>query len=81
MNRVQQLLIADRLGEKLDGSRFHRPHRDADVRVARQKDDRNFAACIDQLLLKIQSAGTRHAHIEDEAGRDVRALSSQELLR
>src|SRR5262245_49436500 len=44
LNRVKQLLIAERLGEELDRTGLHRPHTHGDVAVASDEDDRKVAA-------------------------------------
>src|SRR5580704_15751208 len=53
LNRIQQVLVAERLGQELDGSRFHGSHRHGDVAVAGDKDDGNMNTSLSQLALKI----------------------------
>src|SRR5438270_1606396 len=38
-DRIEQILVAERLGQKLDGARLHRPHRHRDVAIAGDEDD------------------------------------------
>src|SRR5262245_46406561 len=44
VNRVKQLLIAERFGEELDRTGLHRPHTHGDVAVAGDEDDWEVAA-------------------------------------
>jgi len=56
VNRIQQILVAEGLGQEFDGSRFHCPYRHADIAVAGDKDDWNVDIGLSQLTLKIESA-------------------------
>jgi hypothetical protein len=42
LNRIQQILLAERFGEKLYGSRLHGSHSHGNVAVRSYKDDRNM---------------------------------------
>src|SRR3546814_8895231 len=52
--RVQQGLIANRLGKKVDRSGLHRLHRHRDIAVAGEEDDRFDYAGRGQISLQIQ---------------------------
>ena len=59
LNRIQQILVAERLGEELDGSGLHGPHGHRDVTVGANKDDRNINLSLSQLALEIEPTYSR----------------------
>src|ERR1700674_2137747 len=52
VNRIQQILVAERLGEELDSSGLQGPHGHRDVTVGTNKDDRDINLSLGQLALK-----------------------------
>jgi hypothetical protein len=56
VNGIQQILIAEWLGEEFNGARFLSAHRHGDIAVARDKNDRNVHVGRSQLALKIEPA-------------------------
>src|SRR5262252_8332018 len=64
LNRVQQVLITERLGQKLDRSSLHRLDGHRDVPVSRDEDDRNVDVRRRELSLKIETASPRQPDIE-----------------
>src|SRR3546814_6877794 len=58
--RVQQGLIANRLGKKVDRSGLHRLHRHRDIAVAGEEDDRFDYAGRGQISLQIQPRSEEH---------------------
>ncbi len=80
-NRIQQILIAERLGEKLDRSRLHSLDRHWNVAVAGNKDDRDGNVGLSQLALKIEPADSPQPDIEDQTAGRVRTLRPQKLRK
>src|SRR6266403_5754224 len=68
LNRVQQVLIAERLGQKLDRSSLYRLDGQRDVAISGDEDDRNVNIRRRELSLKIQTTSARQPDIEHEAG-------------
>src|SRR5215831_2076311 len=56
LNGVQQVLIAERLGQELDRSIFYRPDRHRDVAVSGDDNDRDLNVRRRELSLKIETA-------------------------
>src|SRR5437868_1992123 len=79
LNRVQQVLIAEWLGQKLDRSSLYRLNRHRDVAVSGNKDDRNMNVRGRQLSLKIETASAGQSDIEHEAGGAIRPPFVQEF--
>jgi hypothetical protein len=71
-NRIEQILVAERLGQKLDGARLHRPHRHRDIAIARNEDDRQRRVRGGNLPLHVEPAAARETNIEHNAARPVR---------
>ena len=80
-DRVEQILVAERLGQELDGAGLHRPHRHRDVAIAGDEDDRQLRLGLRQLALHVETAAPREAHVEHDAAGPVRPLALQEFLR
>src|SRR5258708_6092001 len=80
-NGVEQVLLAERLRQKLHRTGFHGPDRHGDVAVAGEEDDRQRRVRLGKLLLEIQPAQPRQAHVEHETARRVGATGTQECLR
>src|ERR1700726_4883221 len=78
---VQEVLVAEWLGQKLDGARFHGSYNHWDIAMGRNEDDGNRLPRTDQFALQIQPAQARHAHIEDQARRAVPVAPTQKFLR
>ena len=64
LNGFQQVLIAEWLGEKLDGPSFHRLHAHRNVAVRRDEDDWQLPARGCKVALQFEAASSRHPHIE-----------------
>src|SRR3974390_3606068 len=61
LDGVEQVLLAERFGEELDGPSLHRLHRHRDVAVRRNEDDRQFPVRRRKGALQIETAATRHS--------------------
>jgi len=80
INCVKEILIAERLGEKLDGTPFHCLHTHRNVAVSSDEDNRELGVCRNKIALEIKSALPRQSDIEDQAGWTIRRLGA-EILR
>jgi len=80
-DRIEKILVAKRLGEKIDSAGFHGPHRHGDIAMSRYKHDWNSNISLDQLSLEVETAQSRQSHVEHEAAWNIRARPAQELLR
>src|SRR5580658_5494999 len=74
MNRIQQILFPEWLGQKLHRTRFHRFHRHRNVSMTGDKDDGNPSTGVSQLALKIQAVDSRQSHVQDQAAWPLRPL-------
>ena len=81
LNGVEQLLVAEGLGQKLHGPGFHRLHGHRDIAVAGDEDNGHGHVARRQPLLQLQPAEARQPHIEHQAAGHIRARAAQELLR
>src|SRR5215470_13309380 len=81
LDRIEQLLVAERLGQKLDGSRLHRPHAHGDVAVTGDEDDRQMDIGAEEIALEVEPAQAGQPDIEHKATWHVRPIALQEFLR
>src|SRR5216683_1056318 len=79
LDRVQQVLIAERLGQELDRSSLYRLDGHRDVAVSGDEDDRNVNVRRRQLSLKIETTSARQPDVEHKASGAVRAPLVQEF--
>src|SRR5215469_12068574 len=75
LDRIDELLITERLREKLYGTALHRLHGHRDVAVSRYEDDWEISVCLHKLALKLKSASTGQSHIQHQANRTVREIA------
>src|SRR5208283_3676193 len=80
MDRIEQHLIVERLGEELGRAGLHRTHGHRNVAVSGDEDDRESDTCFRKLLLKREPAHAGQPHVEHEAGRYVGPLRLHEFL-
>src|SRR5690606_15130353 len=64
-NRVQKGLVANWLGEEVDGTGLHGLHGHGNVAMAREEDHWFSIPAPGQLLLQVQSARAGHSDVED----------------
>src|SRR5262249_30052546 len=79
LNGVEQVLIAERLGQKLNGASLHRLDRHRDVAVPCDEDDREFPVCRGELTLQIEAALPRQSDIEYQAGWTIGRIGLEEV--
>src|SRR6266446_1135972 len=75
-DRIQQLLVLERLGQKLHGTGFHGLHRHRNISMTSDEDDGDLDARVSQLALKVQAVDARKAHVQNKAAWPVRPLSA-----
>ncbi len=68
---VEELLVAEWLGKKFDGTSLHRLYGHGNIAVGREEDDWKLLVCLRELPLKVEPASPRHSDIHDEAGRPL----------
>src|SRR5262245_6554944 len=79
VNGIEQILLPERLREELHRAGLHRPDRHPYVTMPRHENDRDGEIHARELVLKIESADTRHSDIQYEAARRIRLAALQEL--
>src|SRR5438067_9063601 len=79
-DRIEQILVAERLGQKLDGARLHRRHRHRDVAIAGDEDDRQRRVRGGNIPLHSPTAATRKTYLQHNAARTVRTSTMQECM-
>ena len=79
LNRIEQILISEWLGQELDRTSFHRLDRHGDVRVPGDENDREVNVRRREIPLKIKTAAPGQSYIEYQARRSVWALGLQEF--
>src|SRR4029077_5066880 len=67
MDRIEQVLVAEGLGQELHRAGFHGPHRHGNVPMGGNKNYWNPNARVDQLVLKVQTVDSRKSHIQNQA--------------
>jgi hypothetical protein len=80
MDRIEQHLVVERLGEELGRAGLHRTHAHRNVAVPGDEDDWKSDTCFRELLLERESAHARQPHVEHEAACCVRPLCLHEFL-
>ncbi len=81
LDRIEQMLLMQGLGQELDGAGFHRPHRHGDVAVTADEYDGKMDVRFHQRTLELQSARTRQSDVEYDATGCVGAFALKEFLR
>ena len=79
-DRVEKTLVVDGFQEKIKCAVLHRPHRHIDVAVTGEKNDRERNAAAPHLMLSLNPAHARHAHVEHHAARLRRGISREEVF-
>src|SRR5437868_736366 len=71
LDRLKQALLGDRLREKAVGAAPHSTLAQVHIAVAGQKNYRQSAACMREILLQLDAAHARHIDVEQYATRRV----------
>src|SRR6266446_7988902 len=80
-DRIQQVLILERLGQELHGTGLHGSHRHGDISVTGDENDGHLDSGVTQLALKVQTIDARKTHVQDKAAWSVRLLVAQKFFR
>jgi len=80
LHGVEQFLVAQRLGQKLDGPRFYCSNRHRNVAVTTDEYDWKLDTRLRQRPLKFQSARSRQPDVEHDAAGRVGALALKKFL-
>src|SRR5208337_3423418 len=80
LNRIQQILIVERLSQKLYRTGLHGPDGHRDVSVGGNKYNWDLQPRVRQLPLKIKAVETGKPHIQNQAARAIPKASCQEFL-
>src|SRR5262245_58886242 len=78
-DRLNEVLITERLCQELYGTSLHRLHGHRNVSVRCDEDDRHLPVCRGEVALKLKTASARHSHVEYQASRAVRGIALQEI--
>src|SRR5712672_2506621 len=78
--RVQQILVAQRLGQEIDRAGLERSHGHGHIAVSGHEYDRDVDLLPDQLGLKVEAAPAGHADIEKQTARRGGKLGLQQRL-
>src|SRR5271170_7980977 len=83
LNRIEQILLPEWFGEKLNRARLHGLNRHRNICMGGEKDDWNTYLAFFQFVLKVQTADTGKSHVKNQATGAVviTAWTRQELLR
>jgi hypothetical protein len=65
LNRIEQILLPEWFGEKLNRARLHGPDRHRNVSMCSEKDDWNTYFPSFQLVLKVQAANAGKSHVKN----------------
>jgi hypothetical protein len=63
VDRIQQVLVPEGLGQELHRFGFHGLHRHRNISMTRDEDDGNPDTRVSQLALKIQTADSGKSHV------------------
>ncbi|QTK82905.1 Hypothetical protein AT6N2_L2253 [Agrobacterium tumefaciens] len=75
---IQNVLFLERLGQKIDGSRFHCSHAHRNITEAGHENDRHPVTHAFQLHLEIKTARAREPHVQQQAAVPVQIGFFQE---
>src|SRR5438270_634368 len=81
VDRIQQVLVLERLGQKLHGTRFHGLHRHRNISMSGDENDWNSDARVSQVALQVETVDAWKAHVQDKAAWTVRWLVAQKFFR
>src|SRR5215213_1109988 len=76
---IQHVLVAERLGQEVDGSGFHSLHRHRNVAMPSHKDDRDADSSFGQNILEFKTADPGQPNIKHETADNIRELAAQQF--
>ena len=74
LHSIKEFLITEWFCEELNGTPLHRLHRHWDVGMRCNEDDRHLSVSGGKIALKLETATSRHSHVEHQASRSVRQV-------
>src|SRR5262249_46383351 len=77
LNRLEQLLIVERLGEELDRARLHGANGHRDIAASGDEYDRQFEAEFAQFLLQLEPAEIREVNVKHQTVSILQAIVTQ----
>src|SRR5260221_4450659 len=77
---IQQVLVFERLSQKLHSTRFHCLHRHRNISMTGDENDGNVDSCISQRALQVETVDSGKAHVQNKAAWSVRWLVAQKLF-
>src|SRR5271154_960916 len=80
LDRVEQILVAEWLGQELDRAALHRPDGHRDVAIPGDEDDWEVDVRGGELSLEVEAASPGQSYIEHQAGRSVRPSGLEEFI-
>jgi hypothetical protein len=80
-NRIEQVLLVERLGQELYRPSLHRPYAHRNIPMTGDKNHWQSDSGSRELLLKHQTAHPRQSDVEHETAENVLRVAVQELLR
>src|SRR5882757_7516631 len=81
MDRIQQVLVFERLSQKLHSTRFHGPHRHRNISMTGDENDGNVDSCISQFALQVETVDSGKAHVQNKTAWSVRWFVAQKFFR
>jgi hypothetical protein len=80
LDRVEQILVAEWLGQELDRSALHRRDGHRNVAMPGDEDDRKVDIRGGELSLKVEAASPGQSYIEHKTSRSIRADGIEEFI-
>src|SRR5262249_15251335 len=81
LDRVEQVLLAERLGQEIDRTGLHRLDSHWNVGMSGQEYDRLRFATGVEVLLKIEATQSGQTHVQNQAPRPLVSRGFKQLLR
>ena len=80
LDRIQKVLVAERLGEKLHRAGFDSPNRHGNIAVAGDEDNWDMEVALGELVLQLESADPGEPDIQHQAAGSSVARAGKKLL-
>ena len=79
-DRIEEILIAERFCQELDGASLHRPHSHRNVAVRSDEDHWKVSVRRGKLTLEIEATSPWHSHVHHQAGWTVRSRIGAQIF-